>query len=522
MPARPRGSSAEHPPPSPSMADRALRHSHLLPVALLAIYAALGLSAIRGKSTTFDEVAHLTAGYSYWTRGDFRLHPENGLWPQAWEALPLLAAGVRFPGPDEAAWRQSAVYPLADQFFHHLGNDADAMLLRGRAMNVLLGVLLGATVYLWSRALFGAAGGLLSLVLFCFCPTMLAHGSLATSDMAAGLGFTLAAGATWRLFRAVTPGRIALAGLALAALALAKYSAVIFAPMAVVLLGVRLAWDAPLPIGWRMPRNLNPQRQQGTPETNPQRQQGTTETNPPRQQGSLVIGRGRQMALLAAALLAQVLIAALVIWAAYGFRFSMFAGDPASAAPQLPWDDVLKGAGAPGKVVALLRDARLLPEGWLYGLGYTLGFSSGRNAFWNGQFSTTGWPGFFPYCLLVKTPLTLFAVLALAGALGVVRRVLGVRHRQPFEHRPAAPAADVPGVVHPGRRGRLVVDGPARCNRPVETQGRRGNAQPRAALAADRGAAGLCRRIAAGLAKLPGVLQRGGGRIEPRLPPSGR
>ena len=45
------------------------------------------------KSATYDEIAHLTAGYSYWLTGDYRLHSENGVLPQRWAASAL--AGKR-------------------------------------------------------------------------------------------------------------------------------------------------------------------------------------------------------------------------------------------------------------------------------------------------------------------------------------------------------------------------------------------------------------------------------------------
>jgi hypothetical protein len=47
--------------------------------------------------TTGDEIAHLTAGYSYWTTDDYRLQPENGNLPQRWAAIPLLASGTQVP-----------------------------------------------------------------------------------------------------------------------------------------------------------------------------------------------------------------------------------------------------------------------------------------------------------------------------------------------------------------------------------------------------------------------------------------
>ena len=33
--------------------------------------------SVRQNSQTFDESAHIYAGYSYWTRGDFGINPEH-------------------------------------------------------------------------------------------------------------------------------------------------------------------------------------------------------------------------------------------------------------------------------------------------------------------------------------------------------------------------------------------------------------------------------------------------------------
>jgi hypothetical protein len=63
-----------------------------------------------------------------------------------------------------------------------------------------------------------------------------------------------------------------------------------------------------------------------------------------------------------------------------------------------------------------MRDANLLPEAYLYGFAATWHYAKERRAFFNGQYSYEGWPQFFPYCLIVKTPLTLFVLLVFAAA----------------------------------------------------------------------------------------------------------
>ena len=77
-------------------------------VALVLLWWVMAVSSVGQKSTTFDELAHLTAGYSYWLTGDFRLQPDNGTLPQRWAALPLRLGHHRFPSPDQEAWRAPA------------------------------------------------------------------------------------------------------------------------------------------------------------------------------------------------------------------------------------------------------------------------------------------------------------------------------------------------------------------------------------------------------------------------------
>ena len=49
-----------------------------LVIALASLHAILGVTATAEKSMTSDEIAHLTAGHAYNTRGDFRLQLATG------------------------------------------------------------------------------------------------------------------------------------------------------------------------------------------------------------------------------------------------------------------------------------------------------------------------------------------------------------------------------------------------------------------------------------------------------------
>src|SRR5262245_59296633 len=207
--------------------------------ALVGLHWLMAVSALGDKSTMFDEIAHLTAGESFWLTGDIRLQPEGGILPQRWQALGLVGGGFRFPSLDQPAWWQSDAYAMGYHYFYESGNDVGAMLRRGRAAAALLAIPTGVLVFLWSRSLFGTAGAFLSLALFAFCPTMLAHSPAINSDTAATLFFTAATWALWRALHRPSPGRIAASALAVAGLFASKMSAPIIVFVALALLVVR-------------------------------------------------------------------------------------------------------------------------------------------------------------------------------------------------------------------------------------------------------------------------------------------
>ena len=376
----------------------------LLAVALCGLHTWMAASVSRTFSTTFDEIAHLTAGYAYWTQADYRLQPENGNLPQRLAALPLLAQDVKFPPASGEDWRSANVWQLGQVFFHKNGNDLPVMLASGRAMNALLSGVLCFVIFLWSRALFGARPALLSLLLAVFCPALLANGGLITSDTAAALGFIVAALAWWRLLQRVTLRRVIAAGLATGLLAISKHSVVLFAPMAVLMLGVRLIRPVPLVFAFHNHRVR-------------------------------LHGWKRLPALAGLGVIAAALCVA-VIWSAYGFRYQAASpGSPAGAAFAQSWDAVLlknipsappdSGSDTidmrPGpvqKFVGWSRDHRFLPEAWLYGLSFVEINARGRSAYFAGEYRLTGWRGFFPTVFLLKTTLPALALISL-GFVGL-------------------------------------------------------------------------------------------------------
>lgn len=369
-------------------------------VVLLVIHAALAISSLRQKSLTYDEPVRLTAGYSYWVTGDYRLDPAEPPFAQMWATVPLLIGEYRFPDRDQSAWWRGEAQPIARQFLFECGNDTAAIVFRARTMMVLLSVALGAVVYVWSRRLFGPAGGMLSLLLYAFSPSMLAHARLVTTETATCLFFVAALGGVLWVLHEVCPLSVLASGLVLAGLFLSKMSAPLILVVGVLMLGVRLISSQPLRV--RLGRSFSVQRRVG------------------------------RLAVWVGAITVQVAMTAGGVWAAHRFRYEGMV----DAAPgrdrycppmRLPphvdsWDYVLKDAGPIDRTVAWFRRHRLLPEAYLYGVAYQFDMIQIGYAFLNGHRNVTGWCSFFPYTLVVKTPLALFGLLLLAVAAALARR----------------------------------------------------------------------------------------------------
>jgi hypothetical protein len=118
-------------------------------------------------------------------------------------------------------------------------------------------------------------------------------------------------------------------------------------------------------------------------------------------------------------------VAAAVIWAFYGFRYSAF--NPAvPAADQFieSWPRLYANTGWIGQVVHFLAGIHALPEAFLYGVAYVVQTSQMRGAFLNGDYSVTGWPSFFVWAFMLKS--TLPFILAAGWSLWLAIRA-GIR-----------------------------------------------------------------------------------------------
>lgn len=357
----------------------------LLAVIIILGQAVLAWTATRTKSMTNDEIAHLTGGVGLWS-GEYRLVPENGNLPQRVGALPAVIMGAHLaPLKDNGIFAD--VWTVGFQtWFRTKGTDHWPSLTLGRAAMTIFLMGTSAMVFWWARRMWGDAAGLLALSIAALSPTMLAHGALITSDMAATLLLPLSAGLFWWHLHRADWLSLTIVSTSVSLACVAKFSAALLVP---TFLFLDLFW-------------LASRRGGGKPIC------------------ADLLRLLRDHAVIVATAIA-------VIWSFHGWRF---APEPAQAAAvssyARPWEWALGSALSTRRALleALLK-FKVFPEAFTYGAGYMASSAESRMAFFIGEIGRTGWRLFFPYAFMVKTPL---ATLALTG-IGLAAVLAGWRRQ---------------------------------------------------------------------------------------------
>ncbi len=189
-----------------------------------------------GDSGTFDETAHIPAGYSYLTQGEYRLNPEHPPLIKDLAAFPLLFLGLNFP-TDAPAWQNqtNGQWNMGRIFLYESGNNPDQILHFSRFPIMLLALLFGWLLFKWSRKFYGDKVGLLTLFFYSFSPTFIAHSRLVTTDLAAAFGFFIGIISFVNFLARPSRKNLIIVGLVFGLVQLFKFSLFILAPLYVIL-----------------------------------------------------------------------------------------------------------------------------------------------------------------------------------------------------------------------------------------------------------------------------------------------
>ncbi|HZQ44820.1 MAG TPA: phospholipid carrier-dependent glycosyltransferase [Acidobacteriaceae bacterium] len=331
--------------------------------------------SVRQNSQTFDESAHIYAGYSYWTRGDFGINPEHPPVAKMLAAIPLLP--LHLNAPPGAPIYSRAASAFGGQIFLYTHN-ADQMLLRARLAMSIFTFALALLILLGAREMFGGVAALIALLLFVFNPNVVANGALVTTDMALSATLFAAVYTFYRYTRRPTPTRLLLCALACGLTLSVKHSGLIVFPLLVLLsIGTLL-----------LPRAASDPSPDST--------------------------RRRQALRLGVALVIIGAISYLMLWSAYGFRY---AARPGNAPLTPPTTAFLTTLHRPlqARMIGFAEQHHLLPEAYLYGLtDVAVLTSQGRPTYLFGKLYPTGQWFYFPATFLIKNTLGFLLLLALA------------------------------------------------------------------------------------------------------------
>jgi len=209
----------------------------LLAAFLLTVMAVSAFSSSWGDTLTYDEDAHIGAAVSYITQKDMRLNPEHPPLVKDLAALPLLFIPNLIVPTNHPSWidEVNGQWNFGKAFLFESGNDADLIVRLARIMPMVLMLLLGAVLFWVVREIGGTLSGLFALALFVFSPTILAHGRLVTTDVAAALGAFLATYLLLRYFAKPTWKRLFAAGIAFGIAEALKFSLILLIPYFAVL-----------------------------------------------------------------------------------------------------------------------------------------------------------------------------------------------------------------------------------------------------------------------------------------------
>ena len=212
---------------------------------LLSIFALQVLLTSRQMSPAYDETAILPAGYVFLKTGQRHVLPDQPPLISALAALPLLAFNLKLDFNDPHLKQERPNPWNVGLNFLALNDQDNRIFFWGRLPVLLLALLLGYFTYRWARELYGDAAGLTALLLYSFCPTLIAHSSLTSNDVGVACFFTLALYWLWWFVGEGTWHNLLWAGVLLGCALASKGSAVVLPPVfaALVLLAV---WWSPI------------------------------------------------------------------------------------------------------------------------------------------------------------------------------------------------------------------------------------------------------------------------------------
>lgn len=213
------------------------KHANFIVLGILVAHFIVSLLVSSQESAIYDERAHIPAAYSYVRYADMRLNPEHPPLLKDLAGLPLLVLQPVFPiQSDEWLSGVNEQWAIGDMFINcpkpaMACNDADAILFWSRLPIILLSLLLGLGIFIWTRELGGTLAGLFALTLYAADPNILAHNHYVTTDLGIAAFIFFAFYFFVRFLKNPNLENTITAGIFLGLAQLTKFSAVLLFPI---------------------------------------------------------------------------------------------------------------------------------------------------------------------------------------------------------------------------------------------------------------------------------------------------
>jgi len=201
----------------------------------------LAITSLWDDSFIVDEIPHVGAGYSYVTKGDFRLNPEHPPLAKDVAGLALSLLPINQSAFSTRYWTTdiNGQWNFGRALIYDPANNVDLITRTAKATMLIFFILSAVLIYRWADERYGNKAAFLATLLFSFSPTVLAHSRFVTTDMPALFGVLLGTYFFIKFLEKPDRGRFWFAAMAFGVAQLTKFSVVLLAPLFVLMV---IAW----------------------------------------------------------------------------------------------------------------------------------------------------------------------------------------------------------------------------------------------------------------------------------------
>ncbi len=202
---------------------------------ILIFFDVLAAESIRTNSVMIDEFAHLPAGVAYWRDGAFSMYDENPPFARLMISLPAFIAGAKIDY-DRAHIVRRWEWFVGQDFRKVNRRNYFIYFYLGRFVTSFFALACGLMIFHCMRRDFGSTAGLTGVAIWFTDPSIIAHSTIATTDIASTTLCFFTTASYRSMIESPTIKKSILTGLLLGLAIGTKFSALILFPVMAILL----------------------------------------------------------------------------------------------------------------------------------------------------------------------------------------------------------------------------------------------------------------------------------------------